>query len=288
MKTLNYELKNLCRRNRDGSQSTQHARHALLQMIANQLPQLGFSQMRASSLKPKHIEALVKKWQAEGLATGTLKQRMTALRWWAEKIGKPNVIARNNTHYGIGARPTVGLTSKAQELEREKLDGIADPHIRASLLLQEAFGLRREESIKFIPAYADQGDFIRLKPSWTKGGRARQIPVTTATQRALLDELKRTYGTRSLIPSHRRYVDQLWLYEKQTARAGLHKMHGLRHAYAQRRYQTLAGWPCPVCGGPTHDQLSAEQQYRDKTARHLLAQEMGHNRTQIVAIYVGS
>ena len=56
-----------------------------------------------------------------------------------------------------------------------------------SLELQQAFGLRREEAIKFIPDYADQGDHLVLKPSWTKGGKARVIPVRTAEQRAVLN-----------------------------------------------------------------------------------------------------
>ena len=41
-----------------------------------------------------------------------------------------------------------------------------------SLELQQAFGLRREEAMKFQPSFADQGDHIRLKGSWTKGGKA--------------------------------------------------------------------------------------------------------------------
>lgn len=38
--------------------------------------------------------------------------------------------------------------------------------------MQAAFGLRREESIKFAPSFADRGDSVVLKPSWTKGGKA--------------------------------------------------------------------------------------------------------------------
>jgi hypothetical protein len=49
---------------------------------------------------------LVERWKMEGLAVGTIKNRMAELRWWAEKIGKQNVVARDNDHYGIG-RPTV-------------------------------------------------------------------------------------------------------------------------------------------------------------------------------------
>jgi hypothetical protein len=43
----------------------------------------------------------------EGLAVGTIKNRMAELRWWTEKIGKQNVIARDNDHYGIGNRQYV-------------------------------------------------------------------------------------------------------------------------------------------------------------------------------------
>lgn len=34
---------------------------------------------------------------------------------------------------------------------------------------------------------ADQGDHIVLGDSWTKGSRARAVPITTAEQRAALN-----------------------------------------------------------------------------------------------------
>ncbi|MGZ8257760.1 MAG: hypothetical protein ACXWTR_01125, partial [Methylotenera sp.] len=48
--------------------------------------------------------------------------------------------------------------SKAQALDAVKLQSINDPYVKLSMQLQEAFGLRREESIKFIGAWADRGD----------------------------------------------------------------------------------------------------------------------------------
>ena len=81
MKKLNYELKTLCQRNKDGSYATRKARHNMLQLVAKQLPPLGYTHMGATSLKPKHVEALVQHWQSQGLSVGTLKQRMTAMRW---------------------------------------------------------------------------------------------------------------------------------------------------------------------------------------------------------------
>ena len=76
MRDLNYELKQMCRRNCDGSYATQRDRERVLDLVANQLQELGYRHMTAASLKPKHVGRLVARWQAEGLAVGTLKNRM--------------------------------------------------------------------------------------------------------------------------------------------------------------------------------------------------------------------
>ena len=48
-----------------------------------------------------------------------------------------------------------------------------------SLRLQQAFGLRREEALKIQPRWADRGEHLHLKASWTKGGRERTVPIRT-------------------------------------------------------------------------------------------------------------
>jgi hypothetical protein len=91
----------------------------------------------------------------------------------------------------------------------------------------------------------------------------------------------------SLIPGGRQYIEQLRIYERHTANAGLSKMHGLRHAYAQQRYQELTGWPAPHAGGPTKAKLSEAQRRRDHEARLTISKELGHVREQITAVYLG-
>ena len=81
MRDLNFELKQMCRRNRDGSYATQRDRERVLDLVAGQLQELGFRHMTVASLKPKHVEGLVQRWLSEGLAVGTLKNRMAELRW---------------------------------------------------------------------------------------------------------------------------------------------------------------------------------------------------------------
>lgn len=243
--------------------------------------------MRADSLKPKHIDALVQRWQDQAISTGTLKNRMSALRWWAQKVNKDNVIARDNSHYGIAPRHLVSNKSKAKDLPATALAKIQDPYVRLALMLQQVFGLRREEAIKLSPTYADQGDRLLLKPTWTKGGRAREIPIHTDEQREVLKQVHALAGRGSLIPPNLRYVDQLRRYEYQVSQAGLSKMHGLRHAYAQRRYEELTGRSCPVAGGPRRAELTPEQRVQDQAARLTISRELGHEREQITAVYVG-
>ena len=163
MRDLNYQLKQLCRRNRDGSYATQQNRERQLSLMADQLYELGYRAMNARSLKPKHVEALLRRWQGEGLSIGTLKNRMAALRWWAHKADRRHVVARSNDHYGIPERSFVSTESKAKQVDRTALERVRDPHVRMSLELQQAFGLRREEAIKFRPSYADRGDRLVLK-----------------------------------------------------------------------------------------------------------------------------
>jgi site-specific recombinase XerD len=288
VRELNYQLKQLCRRNRDGSYRTQADRERQLTLIANQLHALGYRKMNAQSLKPKHVEALVKYWQGEDISVGAIKNRLTVIRWWAQKVNRQNVVARSNDHYGIPDRQFVTNVSKARTVTEPDLERVRDLHVRMSLELQQAFGLRREEAIKFQPSFADQGEYIALKASWTKGGKSREIPVRTEAQRSVLNRARQLAGNGSLIPSARNYRQQLRIYERHTANAGLSKMHGLRHAYAQQRYQELTGWRAPAAGGPIVKALTAEQKRVDQEARLIISRELGHERIQVVGIYLGN
>ena len=287
MRDLNHDLKNLCQRNRDGSFATQHDRESILTLVANQLAEDGFRHLRATGMRSKHVEHLVARWHGEEISAGTFKNRMSALRWLAEKIDKQNIVARDNAAYGIAERHYVTNVSKAHGLDADKLAAVSDPYTALSLRLQEAFGLRREESIKLRPSLADRGDVLHLKASWTKGGKERDIPIHTVEQRALLQEAKQLAGAGSLIPAEMSYKDQLNRFKAQTARAGIDHVHGLRHHYAQTRYAELTGWKSPAAGGPTSRQLSPEQKVIDRQARLTISRELGHEREAITAIYLG-
>jgi hypothetical protein len=287
LRDLNYQLKTLCRQSREGSYATQVRRERDLTLIANQLHELGYRRLRAQSLKPKHVEALTRHWLSQGISAGTIKNRMASVRWWAHKVNRQNVVARSNEHYGIPNRRFVTDESKAAAVTGADLDKVRDEHVRMSLELQQAFGLRREEAIKLQPSFADRGDHLVLKASWTKGGKERLIPVRTEMQRDVLDRARRLAGLGSLIPSNRNYVHQLHVYEGNTRRAGLSRMHGLRHAYAQNRYLELTGWKSPASGGPGRKTMTPEQREIDRDVRLTISRELGHEREAVTNVYLG-
>ncbi len=287
MRDLNYQLKNMCSRNKDGSFSTQSNRQKILFLMANQLYEMGYTQVKAISLQPKHVEALVSRWKDEKITNGVIKNRMATLRWWAEKTNNESVVAKNNDFYGIGNRQYVSNESKSVSVDKEQLDKVKDVYVKASLSLQSAFGLRREEAIKIFPGMADKGDHLALKGSWTKGGKERSIPIITEHQREVLDQVKRLVGKGALIPLNKNYIQQLRIYERHTTLAGLNKLHGLRHQYAQQRYESLTGWKSPAVGGLVKKDMTQEQKQKDLESRLLISKELGHEREQITAVYLG-
>ena len=154
----------------------------------------------------------------------------------------------------------------------DKLEQIPDLFIHMSLRLQALFGLRREESIKIIPEWADRGDRLVLKDSWTKGGREREIPIRTPEQRQLIDQAKAFAKGKSLVaPRYTTYRDYLKHFRYQCERVGIHAFHGHRHFYAQARYQELTGWACPARGGTESKQLTPKQKEIDRQARETSA-----------------
>jgi hypothetical protein len=287
VRDLNYRLKRLVYKSRDGSFATRAAREHILLQAANTLHDLGYRKLNPEGLKPKHVEALVTHWQAQTLSAGTIKNRLAHVRWWAGKVGKASVVARDNDHYHISRRVYVTGENKSRKIDTAKLSQVTDHHTRMSLRLQAAFGLRREEAIKFSPSYADKGDKIILKASWTKGGKAREIPIRNDTQRKLLNEVRQFVGLGAMIPANKNYYQQMRTYERNTQKAGLDKNHGLRHAYAQTRYEELTGWPCPAQGGPQRSTLTQEQRLGDGNARQTISRELGHERIAVVAVYCG-
>lgn len=283
-----FQAGKLLRQHSTSSYSTKSERFKTIRLVDKQLVDLGFKGLELKGLKPKHIDALLGKWQGEKLSSGTIKNRMAHVRWLAERIGKKGIVPQSNADLGIEQRVYVTNENRGKELSLEQLNSIPDQHVKMSLKLQQAFGLRREEAMKIQPAKADRGDRLILDASWCKGGRDRTIPILTEQQRALLQEAKLLAAGRSLIPKERTYKEQVKRYENTCIKSGLDRAHGLRHHYAQQRYLALTGFESPAVSGVASKSLSEAERAADKAARAVITRELGHGRLQVTAVYLGS
>jgi len=285
MDALAYDLKNLTLHSGAGSHLTRNQRHRGLQLIARELAALGYRLPSARSLKPKHIQVLVASWKGAGLSAGTLKNRMSWVRWWAGQTRKTSVLPRDNTKLGIERRAT-WKGNKARTTTADKLAALP-AWMQCAIRLQMGFGLRLEESLKFRPGVADQGQFIAMQASWCKGGRARAIALTHGRQRDLLDTVHAIAGDGSLVPAGMSYIQARKALERATWGLGIRNIHGHRHWYAQWRYEALTGRKAPAAGGRTYENLTAAERGADYRARLAISRELGHNRVEITDAYLG-
>lgn len=120
----------------------------------------------------------------------------------------------------------------------------------------------------------------------TKGGRERDVPITSDRQLAALEHAAAAQGSdRSMIPA-----DQSWKEWREGTLRDAREivqaytgggLHDLRAAYACERYEQLTGHAAPVAGGSIVDRAA------DREAREQIAQELGHGRIDVVSEYVG-
>lgn len=283
---LRYSIRKLLEAESKGSYQTQNKRQIELLQMAHDLYANGYKLEHVKGLKPKHIECLNKIWRERELSTGTIKNKNTQLRWWAEHVGKASMMPTND-ELGVPRRIYATNVNKGMELPNDQAE--MHPLAQVYLSLERHLGLRREEAIKIKPHLADKGDYLDLQGSWCKGGRPRRIPILTAEARAAIDAAKNiaTNKAASLIPSDKTYVKQVYFYKNQLAKHGVKRAHGLRHSYAQDCYKALTGWECPARGGLKVNELIPEQKQIDKDARLEISHSLGHGRRAIVAQYCG-
>lgn len=135
------------------------------------------------------------------------------------------------------------------------------------------------------------------EPSSARDARARFQQLPPDQQRYLSERLKGLppqqrqdvlAGGGSLIPSHKTYILQRHVYDGQCKAAGLSNMHGLQHQYAQMRYEALNGVEGASGGWALSQSAESNAAGRDSDARQTIIRELGHERIQITAIYLGS
>jgi len=161
--------------------------------------------------------------------------------------------------------------------------------VAAAVELMRELGLRSKEAstidAKSALAEALSRNSVTISEG-TKGGREREVPITSERQIEALSRASEEQGSdRSMIPA-----DQTWKEWRdgtlRDAREIVQQhtgggLHDLRAAYACERYEALTGSAAPVAGG------SGVDRELDREAREQIAEELGHGRIDVTNEYLG-
>ncbi len=210
---------------------------------------------------------------------------------------------RGDRRIGISPSQSVGRRSTVREsapnMDRLSVAQAAlrlreNAHERAACVVEltRALGLREKEAILLnLPkalSSAEKTGQINVQEG-TKGGRSadRFVPVSATAKAALQSAVVAANGTKNLISpalnyhQFRNYVQNVALPVLAATTQG--HIHDLRAAYACERYQQLTGYPAPVIAGARQADKRS-----DEAARRQIAHELGHNRINVTAEYLGS
>lgn len=120
----------------------------------------------------------------------------------------------------------------------------------------------------------------------TKGGRGkgvdRWVPVNSDNLNTLKAAADLQGKANNIVPENRTYVqwrdhaNSQWRNVPKTV--VIKGFHDMRAAYACERYQVITGYPTPVIAG---QRLASKEV--DRQARSVIAQELGHNRRDVVS-----
>jgi integrase len=252
--------------------------------------------VRPRNLAHRHIEFMAGRWVARGLEPGTIQLYLSYLRTFAEWIGHQGMVlspAKYVDDPALVERSYAAVNDKSWSAHEVNPDtkiaevSTFDSYVGCQLLMALKYNMRIKEAIMCVPHAAEIDGQLEIKRG-TKGGRQRFVPIDTPEKRAALEAAKVLVGSKSahLGRPGKSLKQNIQRFRYVMRKFGITKAdlgvtaHGLRHEYANDRYQQFAGVASPVRGGPPIEREV------DRTARLRLAEELGHSRENITNAYL--
>jgi len=169
--SLNRAIQGRIRRSADGSKKISNAtlnyRSEVYTQLINQLYDLGYELRDIKNLAPKHIEAIMRHWEDQGLSASTLQNRFSCLRLLCKWLGKhgmlrdPKSYLEDPSCYEREYAAQYDHSWSAQGVDAvELIEKVAETHpdVARVLRLQLAFGLRIQEASLLKPERDQVGE----------------------------------------------------------------------------------------------------------------------------------
>lgn len=282
------------RGNGAASFETQNKRKEILRSGFRLLWNLGYKIKSPKSFREHHMKVLAQEWEKQGIKD--IQTRISVFRVFSKWIGKEGMI-RESKRY-VANPKTVrrsyvakqGLTWLKNNIDvRQKLEevGTISPLVEIILEVMWIFGLRVKEAMLLRPHMADRGAYLDVNRG-TKNGRPRIADIDSDEKRNVIDSAK-TFAigkTSSLIPdgqsfnTYRKYFYRVCNKAEIGRKYGI-VPHGLRHEFANKKYESIVGTKSPVNGGG----IVARKD--DDFARLEIAEDLGHSRKSVTSCYLG-
>ena len=214
-------------------------------------------------------------YKVAGLTDATIINYVSSLRSFLFETKRTNITASNGE---LGLKRVIeykdkSLKSKGINLN-EKLSYFKekDTNVYTQLKLAEIAGLRREESIHAGLALTKgysvlKGNVLKLKGSWCKNGRPRNIALSGEKVKEIRELQKHAMNNEYRTD---RNLKQEKDHLSNSIKAQGFNIHAVRHSEAQERFSELIN-----------------KGFNEKEAKMAVSQELGHNRDYITKVYLG-
>lgn len=260
---------------RSGSSLTRNDQLNCLGNIGKKMEQYGLNSIK--DLKPRHVERYFAELRDRGLSAGRMANHASAMRRLCSMMGKGDIVP-SNAKLGC-ARDIANRTKHADvRLDVKKYGEVLakiSEHHQIACSMARHFGLRQKESLLSHKRIIRDGvEYLVVEGA--KGGRPREIPITTAEQKANLErnlEYRAAHGGKLIdeTKSLRQGIKELQnvLFSVGASRQNQTNMHTVRREWIiERCLQILAA--------PVADR---EAMIKD------LVEQVGHGREEVIRCY---
>ncbi|WP_124312652.1 integrase domain-containing protein [Pseudomonas chlororaphis] len=238
-----------------------------------------------------------------GLKITTAQNRLSSVNRTLEAIRGDRSVRVASPSQALGLHRSTVRSEAPNGQDREHLktiikalNALQQQRVSAILHLARETGMRlREAILADLPRLhreAERLGRVNIQDG-TKGSRSgtyapRWITATQNVRDALRAARNASpTGSNNLLAhdeSYKTFLQQTVKPAREILHAyGLKGFHELRAAYACERYKQFTGHAAPINGGTCFQ----ENRELDHTARKQISLELGHNRTDVIAAYIG-
>lgn len=239
------------------------------------------------NISDKHLEKYIKHMQEQKLAPSTIKDRLAAIRFFHDKLDRTKHILSPNQKFQLEKRSFGGVNRAWRDSEYKAFLKLCDQrgNDRMASIAQLARneGLRIHETLKIDRSQVEKALRDGVLTVKGKGGKVREVPLSREGRSMLQERIQNIERgdklfiqegekTHLVIKQCQNFINRnREHFQEERDQAGEIRnitFHGLRHAYAQDRFEDFKN-----------------QGFNDYNARLAVSKLLGHERDDVTRIY---